>query len=135
MHDRFSHYSLQLPSPEGSYPHFKKEELLIRSTLDFERDGVWYKEEHRWVAIADVQCRDMWKQKSLEYAKKQIAQSKPLYRVHLELAEPDESYKYTIGDGIHKINALKSLSFTHVLAWIPSRVVHTKPPLPPDAPL
>ncbi len=139
MYGKYSHYPLQsdLSPPKGSYPYFNKNQLycdLIESTINFERNGEWDKREHRWVPIADIQCRDTRKPKSLVYAEEQIAQSKPLHCVCLNLAKPNESYKYTIHDGIHRINALKSRSFTHVLARVQSIIVCTKPPLPPGAP-
>ncbi len=138
MYEKYSHYPLQsdLSPPEGSYPYFEVEKLycdLIRNTINLERNGVWYKNEHRWVPIADIQCRDTWKPESLELAMRQIALSKPLYRVLLELAKPNESYKYTIVDGIQRINALKSQSFTHVLALCLEIPVYINP-WPPGAP-
>ncbi len=136
MYEKYSHYPLQsdLSPPEGSYPYFNKvEELycdLIRSTINFERNRVWFQKEHKW---ADIQYRDTWKPESLELAMKKIALSKPLYRILLELAKPNESYKYTIVDGIQRINALKSQSFTHVLALCLEIPVYINP-LPPGAP-
>ncbi len=82
--------------------------------------------------IAHIQCKDSWKQESLEYAEKQIAQSKPLSCVILIPVKPDEPY--TIYDGIHRINVLKSQSFTHVFACVSKIPVYTYPPFPLGAP-
>lgn len=101
--------------------------------------GVWSKCEYRWVEFSDIECREVWKPSSLQYWTQQIRQQLPLKPVHLGLqdsSDPEQpnqpSETYCIIDGIHRINALKSLKYTHVLAYcnVPS---HQKPVLPPIA--
>ena len=137
-------WPLDLPRPphgSGVYPYFCPEATqatqatqdLTEGIVEFAKEGVWYRQEYRWVKIVDIKPQREWKPKSRKYAVRQIKLKKSLVPVDLRVDASDHAHQYTIMDGIHRILALRGMGYTYVLAKVDKVKVHQQPSLPPEA--
>lgn len=138
LYHKLSNYPIDdppSPPPANSYPHYIIEEYtfdLIWSVISFESKGYWAKDEYRWVKLAEIEEREVWKPESLTYAETQIMSQKPLKPIILLLPEAP-SGKYTFENGIHRTLALKNKGSTYVLALIRNVEVRQMPDIPSEA--
>lgn len=120
--------------PNHSYQHWDivGEDIVdLTEEIDcFARNGMWYRQEYRWVDINQIIVSDVWKPKSLKDANELIQQQQDLKNVRLNLAD---NGKYTVIDGIHRIHALREKGYANVLAKVGNIVERHKPTLPLNA--
>lgn len=134
LYEKLSNYPIDPPNepPPGGYQHFVLQEEvtidLLEAHAQHRQEGQWLKREYQWIAIENIKCQDTWKPASLAYASSQIQSSGGLKPVRLYATIP-----FDINNGIHRINALKSASYTHVLAVMLDIVEQRPPPLPSEA--
>ena len=123
------------PHGSGVYRYFrtKATQDLTEGIVEFAKEGVWYRQEYRWVKIVDIKLQRQWKPKSRKYAVRRIKLKKSLVPVDLRVDASDHAHRYTIMDGIHRILALRGMGYTYVLAKVNKVKVHQQPLLPPEA--